>query len=343
MDERQRRARGCGDRGGRRGRARRAARRCCGSPRRARPSSAPTPTPSGSPRPWTRPATPTAAPPSPATPSTCSTSTPTRDWAARTEKDFGRVDGLVHLVGGWRGSETFTETSLADWDFLEMLLIRTVQHTSLAFHDGAAAQRPRPVRPDQRRRREQAHRGQRRLRRRQGRRRGVDARPGRLLPQGGGRGRARRPRLPSWWSRHWCTTRCAPSARTRSSRASPTSRSWPRPSPASGSRPAAEVNGNRLWLTAANPPRTDARRHHDPRGPRLRQRQLRGRPPRGPRRPRPRQRRPPGRLRRGRLHRAPPARHPQPLRPHAPRPSRSSTAPAPTSSRSRRSPTAGAR
>ncbi|WP_262062858.1 SDR family NAD(P)-dependent oxidoreductase [Streptomyces sp. STR69] len=60
----------------------------------------------------------------------------TRDWAAHIEKDFGRVDGLVHLVGGWRGSATFAETDLADWDLLEKLLIRTVQHTSLAFYDG---------------------------------------------------------------------------------------------------------------------------------------------------------------------------------------------------------------
>ncbi|MFJ7071505.1 SDR family NAD(P)-dependent oxidoreductase [Streptomyces sp. NPDC098781] len=59
----------------------------------------------------------------------------TRDWALRTEKEFGRVDGLVHLVGGWRGSETFIKTSLDDWDFLELLLIRTVQHTSLAFFE----------------------------------------------------------------------------------------------------------------------------------------------------------------------------------------------------------------
>ncbi|WP_130796966.1 SDR family NAD(P)-dependent oxidoreductase [Streptomyces otsuchiensis] len=57
----------------------------------------------------------------------------TRQWADRTEKEFGRVDGLVHLVGGWRGSATFAETDLADWDALESLLIRTVQHTSLAF------------------------------------------------------------------------------------------------------------------------------------------------------------------------------------------------------------------
>jgi NAD(P)-dependent dehydrogenase (short-subunit alcohol dehydrogenase family) len=59
----------------------------------------------------------------------------TRDWALRVEKDFGRVDGVVHLVGGWRGSETFIKTSLDDWDFLELLLIKTVQHTSLAFFE----------------------------------------------------------------------------------------------------------------------------------------------------------------------------------------------------------------
>ncbi|MFD6988184.1 SDR family oxidoreductase [Streptomyces sp. NPDC059943] len=62
----------------------------------------------------------------------------TRAWAARTEQDHGRgrIDGLVHLVGGWRGGKTFADTDLADWDLLEKLLIRTVQHTSLAFHDG---------------------------------------------------------------------------------------------------------------------------------------------------------------------------------------------------------------
>ncbi|OKJ42580.1 MULTISPECIES: SDR family NAD(P)-dependent oxidoreductase [unclassified Streptomyces] len=60
----------------------------------------------------------------------------TRDWADKTEKEFGRIDGLVHLVGGWRGSAGFAETDLADWNLLEKLLIRTVQHTSLAFHAG---------------------------------------------------------------------------------------------------------------------------------------------------------------------------------------------------------------
>ncbi|MFJ7156363.1 SDR family NAD(P)-dependent oxidoreductase [Streptomyces sp. NPDC101118] len=60
----------------------------------------------------------------------------TREWAARTEKEFGRVDGLIHLVGGWRGANSFTESDPEDWNFLEKLLIRTVQHTSMAFHDG---------------------------------------------------------------------------------------------------------------------------------------------------------------------------------------------------------------
>ncbi|MEV6166458.1 SDR family NAD(P)-dependent oxidoreductase [Streptomyces sp. NPDC052052] len=59
----------------------------------------------------------------------------TRDWADKTEKEFGRIDGLVHLVGGWRGSSTFGQTDLADWNLLEKLLIRTVQHTSLAFQE----------------------------------------------------------------------------------------------------------------------------------------------------------------------------------------------------------------
>ncbi|NBM14733.1 SDR family NAD(P)-dependent oxidoreductase [Streptomyces sp. GC420] len=60
----------------------------------------------------------------------------TRDWADRIEKEYGHVDGLVHLVGGWRGSATFAETDLDDWTLLEKLLIRTVQHTSLAFQAG---------------------------------------------------------------------------------------------------------------------------------------------------------------------------------------------------------------
>lgn len=159
-----------------------------------------------------------------------------REWALKTEKEFGRVDGLVHLVGGWRGGSGFADTSLADWDFLEKLLIRTVQSTSLAFQEvlqrsdrgryvlisaaGAssptAATRPTP-RP-----RRQPRRG-----------RSPWPTPSARL----GATRARQRLLRSWSSRLWCTMRCAPSARTPSSRASRTSRSWPRPSPESGTGP----------------------------------------------------------------------------------------------------------
>lgn len=53
--------------------------------------------------------------------------------ADRIEREHGRVDGVVHLVGGWRGASSFAETSLDDWDVLHDLLIRTLQHVSLAF------------------------------------------------------------------------------------------------------------------------------------------------------------------------------------------------------------------
>ncbi|WEH43906.1 SDR family NAD(P)-dependent oxidoreductase [Streptomyces sp. NBC_01218] len=59
-----------------------------------------------------------------------------RAWAERTEAEFGRIDGLVHLVGGWRGSANFADSKLSDWDALEKLLVRTVQATSLAFQAG---------------------------------------------------------------------------------------------------------------------------------------------------------------------------------------------------------------
>lgn len=49
------------------------------------------------------------------------------------ERDHGRVDAVVHLVGGWRGGKTFAETKLEDWDTLHDLLVRTLQHVSLAF------------------------------------------------------------------------------------------------------------------------------------------------------------------------------------------------------------------
>jgi NAD(P)-dependent dehydrogenase (short-subunit alcohol dehydrogenase family) len=58
----------------------------------------------------------------------------TRGWASQlATRHDGRVDGLVHLVGGWRGGTPIEEAPLEDWDFLSALLVRTVQHATQAF------------------------------------------------------------------------------------------------------------------------------------------------------------------------------------------------------------------
>jgi NAD(P)-dependent dehydrogenase (short-subunit alcohol dehydrogenase family) len=63
----------------------------------------------------------------------------TKAFAEGLREEHGRVDGVIHLVGGWRGSKSFAETKLEDWDLLHNLLIKTLQHTSLAFHEALDA------------------------------------------------------------------------------------------------------------------------------------------------------------------------------------------------------------
>lgn len=63
----------------------------------------------------------------------------TRAWCTALVERFGRVDGLIHLVGGWRGGEPLHKASLDDWALLHDLLVRTVQHTTRAFHEQIAA------------------------------------------------------------------------------------------------------------------------------------------------------------------------------------------------------------
>ena len=57
-----------------------------------------------------------------------------KQWAADlAARHDGRVDGLVHLVGGWRGGPPIEEAPLEDWDFLSALLVRTVQNATQAL------------------------------------------------------------------------------------------------------------------------------------------------------------------------------------------------------------------
>jgi NAD(P)-dependent dehydrogenase (short-subunit alcohol dehydrogenase family) len=48
--------------------------------------------------------------------------------------EVGPVDGLVHLVGGWRGGQAD-----ADFDWLERRILTTLRHTTLAFRDDLSA------------------------------------------------------------------------------------------------------------------------------------------------------------------------------------------------------------
>ena len=54
-------------------------------------------------------------------------------WAERLSSRFGRVDALVHLVGGWRGGKPIAEAPVEDDEWLHDLLVRTVQIASRAF------------------------------------------------------------------------------------------------------------------------------------------------------------------------------------------------------------------
>lgn len=59
----------------------------------------------------------------------------TTAWASDLTDRHGHVDGLVHLVGGWRGGTPLALAGLDDWEALEPPLVRTVARTAQAFHD----------------------------------------------------------------------------------------------------------------------------------------------------------------------------------------------------------------
>ena len=51
----------------------------------------------------------------------------------------GRMDAVIHLVGGWRGARGIADQSDADWDFLERGVITTLRNVSRVFFDDLAA------------------------------------------------------------------------------------------------------------------------------------------------------------------------------------------------------------
>ena len=57
----------------------------------------------------------------------------TKAWADDLVEREGQVDGLAHLVGGWRGGMPIEESPPEDWAFLHDLLITTVRNVTRAF------------------------------------------------------------------------------------------------------------------------------------------------------------------------------------------------------------------
>ena len=54
-------------------------------------------------------------------------------WVDATVEHFGRVDALVHLVGGWRGGQPIVTAPPEDDAFLHDVLVKTVQVATRAF------------------------------------------------------------------------------------------------------------------------------------------------------------------------------------------------------------------
>lgn len=54
-------------------------------------------------------------------------------------RDAGRIDGIIHLVGGWRGAQGIADQSDEDWDFLERSAVTTLRNVTRVFYDDLAA------------------------------------------------------------------------------------------------------------------------------------------------------------------------------------------------------------
>ncbi|MBT8163666.1 MULTISPECIES: SDR family oxidoreductase [Arthrobacter] len=61
------------------------------------------------------------------------------ELAESVRSELGPADGLIHLVGGWRGGEGIKGQSDEDWDFLHTGIMTTLRNTSRAFLDDLVA------------------------------------------------------------------------------------------------------------------------------------------------------------------------------------------------------------
>lgn len=59
--------------------------------------------------------------------------------AARVHADHGPIDGLIHLVGGWKGGGGLAGQSDEDWEFLHRRILTTLRNTTRAFDEDLRA------------------------------------------------------------------------------------------------------------------------------------------------------------------------------------------------------------
>ena len=64
-------------------------------------------------------------------------------WAREVEQRFGRIDAVVHLVGGYRGGQPIAQFPEADWALLKGLLLETAWNVMRAFVEPLKAHRGR--------------------------------------------------------------------------------------------------------------------------------------------------------------------------------------------------------
>jgi NAD(P)-dependent dehydrogenase (short-subunit alcohol dehydrogenase family) len=56
-----------------------------------------------------------------------------KEWAEAIQRKFGRVDIVLHLVGGYKGGTSIEELDPADWSSLSDMLVRTTLNVARAF------------------------------------------------------------------------------------------------------------------------------------------------------------------------------------------------------------------
>lgn len=61
------------------------------------------------------------------------------DLVQAVHAEHGSIDGLLHLVGGWRGGGGLAGQSDEDWEFLHERVLTTLRHTTRAFNNDLLA------------------------------------------------------------------------------------------------------------------------------------------------------------------------------------------------------------